>query len=134
MAQYYKAGIGAVGNYQVSGVPYITGSGAGGLGAGVEDKVEFPYVAKSVMVMLNDTQNDDLRIHFNATGSGNVVNGNHYFTLSTNRDSITFNTKCKEIYISNPSATSGSGYTVVAELTTIQTSEMYTLTGSGLTD
>ena len=117
MVQYYKAGIGAVGNYQVSGTPWITGSGAGGLGAGLEDKIEFPFVAKSVMV----------------TGSGRVVAGNHYFTLSTNRDSITFNTKCKEIYISN-AGSAASGYTVVAELTTIQTSEMYTLTGSGLTD
>lgn len=133
MVQYYKAGIGAVGNYQVSGTPYITGSGADGLAAGAEDKIEFPFVTKSVLVMLDDTGNDDIRVHFNSTGSGNVVNGNHYFTLSTNRDSITFNVKCKEIYISNPSA-SGSGYTVVAELTTIQTSEMYTLTGSGLTD
>ena len=133
MVQYYKAGIGAVGNYQVSGTPYITGSGAGGLAAGAEDKIEFPFVAKSVMVMLDDTENDDIRVHFNATGSGNVINGNHYFTLSTNRDSITFNTKCKEIYISN-AGSAASGYTVVAELTTIQTSEMYTLTGSGLTD
>lgn len=133
MVQYYKAGIGAVGNYQVSGNPYITGSGPSGLASGIEDKIEFPFVAKSVMVMLDDTENDDIRVHFNATGSGNVINGNHYFTLSTNRDSITFNTKCKEIYISN-AGSAASGYTVVAELTTIQTSEMYTLTGSGLTD
>jgi hypothetical protein len=134
MVQYYKAGIANVGSYQVSGTPYITGSGAGGLAAGREHKIEFPYVAKSVMVMLNDAENDDVRVHFNSTGSANVVAGNHFFTLSTNRDSITFNAKCKEIYISNPSAVSGSGYVIIAELTGIETKEMYPLTGSGLTD
>jgi hypothetical protein len=132
MVQYYKAGIGAVGNYQVSGNPYITGSGPSGLASGIEDKIEFPFVAKSVMVVLSGSSND-IRVHFNSTGSGKVIDGYHYFPLDNNKDTVTFNTKCKEIYISNPSA-GASGYVVVAELTTIQTSEMYTLTGSGLTD
>ena len=132
MAVNYKAGIGAVGSYQVSGMPWITGSGAEGLPVGEEHKISFPRVAKSVTVMLSDTANDDIRVHFNATGSGNVIVGSHFFPLTNDRDAITFNTKCKEIFISNGSVAT-SGYIVIAELTTIASTEMFPLTGSGLT-
>ena len=74
----YRPGIGAVGSYQVSGLPYITGSTS--LAAGAEEKVEFTRVAKTVLV-INDSS-EDIRVHFNATGSGNVVGGKHYVTLT----------------------------------------------------
>ena len=145
MSQYdsgrnrFTAGIGAVGSYQVSGVPWITGSGANGLAVGAEDKISFPSVAKSVMVQLHDSNSDIIHVHFNSSGSnGGVWEGNHFFPLTTDESSITFNVKCKEIYISNPPAGNGgsgnpSGYRVVAELTGISTTEMFVLTGSGLT-
>jgi len=47
---------------------------------------------------------------------------------------MSFNVKCKEIYISNPDVSEAGSYTVVAELTGISTLEMFALTGSGLTD
>ena len=135
----FAAGIGAVGSYQVSGVPWITGSGANGLAVGVEDKISFPSVAKSVMVQLHDSNSDVIHVHFNSSGSnGGVWEGNHFFPLTTDESSITFNVKCKEIWISNPPTGNGgsgspSGYRVVAELTGISTTEMFVLTGSGLT-
>ena len=125
----YRPGIGAVGSYQVSGLPYITGSTS--LAAGAEEKVEFTRVAKTVLV-INDSS-EDIRVHFNATGSGNVVGGKHYVTLTSNRDSIEMGIRCKEIYISNPGSSAAS-YTVFAELTGIETREMNVLTGSGLTE
>ena len=134
MAVNYRAGIGAVGSYQVAGVPWITGSGPDGLAAGAEDKIEFPTVAKSVLVMLDDpTTTEPIKVHFNSTSSGNVVGGRHYYPLTANRDAVSFGVKCKEIYISN-SGSAASGYIVVAELTGISSNEMFTLTGSGLTD
>jgi len=134
MAYQHKSGIGAVGSYQVAGVPWITGSGANGLPGDEEHKIEFPSVAKSVLVMLNDpTTFSPIIVSFNATGSGNVVGGNHFYPLDANRDAVSFGVKCKEIYISNTTATP-SGYIVVAELTGISCNEMFNLTGSGLTD
>ena len=125
----YRPGIGAVGSYQVSGLPYITGSTS--LASGAEEKVEFTRVAKTVLV-INDSS-EDIRVHFNATGSGNVVGGKHYVTLTSNRDSIEMGIRCKEIYISNPGSSAAS-FTVFAELTGIGTAEMNELTGSGLTE
>jgi hypothetical protein len=135
----FAAGIGSVGSYQVSGVPWITGSGANGLAVGAEDKITFPSVAKSVMVQLHDSNSDVIHVHFNSSGSnGGVWEGNHFFPLTTDESSITFNVKCKEIWVSNPPTGNGgsgspSGYRVVAELTGISPNEMFILTGSGLT-
>jgi hypothetical protein len=125
----YRAGIGQVGSYQVSGLPYITGSAS--LANGLEQKVEFPRVAKTVLVINDSAQ--DIRVHFNATGSGNVVGGKHFVTLTSNRDSISMGIRCKEIYVSNPGP-SAAAFTVFAELTGIEAREMNLLTGSGLTE
>ena len=126
----YKAGLNSVGSYQITGNPWITGSTS--LGAGLEDQHTFPAVAKSVTVINRSAV--DLRVHFNPTGSegGNVFDGLHYVTLTENRDSITFNVRCKEIYITAQG--NNGAYELVAELTTISHDEMFALTGSGLTD
>ena len=128
----YRAGLGHVGSYQVSGIPWITGSTD--IDNGQEHKISFPYVAKSVTIINKSAV--DLRIHFNSTssdGGAQVITGLHFITLTEDRDSISFNVKCKEIYISNGSGDANGSYEVVAELTSIETTNMYALTGSGLT-
>ncbi len=126
----YGVGLGNVGSYQVSGVPWITGSSA--LGAGVEVGYELPMVSKSITVINRSAE--DIRVHFNSTGSGDVVNGLHFVLMDSKEDSYTFNVKAKEIYISAPSSNGGNAsFTIVAELTQIPVARMYALTGSGLT-
>tara|TARA_R100001082_G_scaffold6562_3_gene4204 strand:+ start:349 stop:801 length:453 start_codon:yes stop_codon:yes gene_type:complete len=135
----YHAGIGHVGSYQVSGYPYLTGSSVDGdgLDSGSTAKISFPSVAKSVTVINQSTgTGDDLRVSFNAPESsdsnvGFVNKGHHYITLTNKLDSVTFNVKCKEIYIT--SVQNGSHFELFAELTGIHTGSMYNLTGSGLT-
>ena len=134
MAEYYKhaVGIGHSPSYQVSGHPFLTGSATT---TTAEEKIEFPRVAKSVTVQ--NTGANDLKVHFNSHGSVNHVTDNlHFITipaLAANRSlsRMTFNVKCKEIYVTPAGATS---YEVYAELTGIEAKEMYALTGSGLTD
>ena len=131
-------GLANVGSYQVSGRPYITGSTS--LVAGAENKLEFPYVTRTVTVVNHSSY--PLRAHFNSTGSTKggekgVVTGVHYVELNISGgidNSHTFNVKCKEIYVSAPSGNGGAvNYRVIAELTGISTTSMYALTGSGLT-
>tara|TARA_R100001129_G_scaffold185236_1_gene172602 strand:- start:1037 stop:1447 length:411 start_codon:yes stop_codon:yes gene_type:complete len=127
----YVVGLNNVGSYQVSSVPYITGSTT--LAAGVEISYEFPMVTKSITVI--NRSGEDIRVHFNSTGSGNVVDGNHFVLFDSKEDSYTFNVKCKEIYVSAPAANGGNAsFTIVAELTQIDNGKMFALTGSGLTD
>lgn len=134
MPHYYTNGIGAVGAYQVSGVPYLTGST---IAPGEEHRIQFPTVAKSILVVNKDTDssNSALNVHFVSKSSGKVIVGQHYFPLDDQKDSITFNVKCKEIYISAPGSGAGnSRYFVVAELTGIDSTQMFNLTGSGITE
>ena len=126
-----EPGLANVGSYQVAGHPYISGSAT--MPAGQEMKFRFPYVTKTVTVINHASQ--VVRVHFNSSGSGRVVDGLHYVELDSDEDSYTFNAKCKEIYVSAPSGNGGAAdFRVVAELTSIPTTSMYPLTGSGLTD
>ena len=76
----------------------------------------------------------DLRVHFHTTSSENrVAAGLHYISLDSHEDSVEFDVKCKEMYISTFAGNSG-GYRIYASLTTIPTSSMFALSGSGITD
>ena len=152
----HRPGIGNAASYQVAGYPFITGTVAGNNAndgvtadlvskAGSTYKIAFPTVAKSVTVIASGTVNitPSLRVHFNPTssqatagthasdGSNNVFNQHHYIALDSDEDSVTFNVKCAEIYVTTMVA--GSGFQLFAELTHIPVREMYALTGSGLT-
>ena len=129
----FTAGIGSVGSYQVSGVPWITGS-VEGLAAGAEQKFTFPSVAKTVTVINTDVDSADIHVHFNSKTKTDVSGGLHYVALNSLNDAMTFACKCKEIYISAPTWGGGAAsYTIFAELTGINSNEMFALTGSGLT-
>ena len=128
----YGVGLHNVGSYQSSGHPFITGSA---IADAIEHKISFPMVAKSVTVIASGTIDDVLRVHFQSTASTvapETVTGHHYIALGEDGDSVTFNVKCKEIYLS--SAGGAGGYEIFAEMTNIPTDSMYTLTGSGVTD
>ena len=131
-----QAGLRNVGSYQVSGAPWV--SGALDIAVAAEQKFTFPFVTKSITI-INDTGNrgdaeGHLRIYFNASSAGDVINGHHYVTLSgSSITSVTLNVKCKEIYVAN-AGLAECDYTVMADLTAISTNYMYPLTGSGLTD
>jgi hypothetical protein len=139
----YTAGLHNVGSYIVSGVPWITGSGPGSatLPQNHEVKIEFPYVTKKIHIQ--NTRGGSvaatkrLRVTLVATGSGNVVGGLHYYDIanvsSLGPTTLDLNIKVKEIYLSAPGS-SGTAYTVVAELTRIPSERMFELAGSGVSE
>ena len=126
---HYKAGLGSVGSYQVSGRPFMTGSTATFGGAGTEtDTVEFPYVASSVTVSCTSANAaHHIKVHFANTADWN--SGKHFITLKGG-ERMTFNVKCKEVFVTGLNA--ASAYELSAELTNIESSQMYALTGAGL--
>lgn len=129
----YRAGLHNVGSYQVGGTPFLTGTVV--LGAGLnngEVKVSFPNVTKNVLIV-NTSASVPIKVHFNTVTAGNVVGGHHYFILEDKKDSITLNSKCKEIYISLVSPGTDGSFEMIADLTGIAAGEMFPLTGSGLT-
>ena len=136
---YYKhqfSGLGSSGAYQVSGYPYITGSTT--LANSGEDHIRFPGVTKSITIMnrlSGSGDAPDIRVHFASTADSGVVNGRHFVLLTANKDSMTMNVKCTDLFISRDDPTAGNAsYTVFAELTGINPEQMFPLTGSGITE
>jgi hypothetical protein len=129
----YGVGLHNVGSYQVAGLPYITGSVL--LPQDGEFKAVFPQVSSNITVINHGT--GTLAVHFNSTGSGRVIGGAHYVELdpqmSGSRDSITFNIKAREIYVSNNYGHDGN-FRIIAELTQIDNGRMFNITGAGLTE
>ena len=134
-----RVGLRNVGSYQVSGHPFITGST---VAAGQEIQISFPTVTKKINVVASGSSAVDtdgpIRVHFVSTGSAgkpweNVVSGLHFIELNSHEDSMEFDVKCKEIFISAPAANVG-GFMLYASLTNIPTQSMYELTGSGVTE
>ena len=127
------SGLRNVGSYQVSGHPYITGNAFSA--ANVHHHIEFPYVTKEVTVIASGsfTNNTHIRVHFGTSSAENrVYAGHHYVTLNSAEDSIDFDVKCKEMWISSSPGMAAGGYEVVASLTTIPTQSMFALSGSGI--
>ena len=126
----YTVGLNNVGSYQVSGHPFMTGSL---LASGEQMCIEFPFVAREITTIASGS-NASMRVHFNPTGSGNVIEGKHYITLNSSEDALTISVRCKEIFVSAVNGGTDKGFEIFASLTNIPTERMYALTGSGLTD
>tara|TARA_B100000427_G_C15450404_1_gene569317 strand:- start:125 stop:538 length:414 start_codon:yes stop_codon:yes gene_type:complete len=134
MAEYNKfstpPGLNHVGSYQVSGIPYLTGSAS--LAANLEDQIKFPMVTNNFTVI--NTGDTALRVTFASVANAAVELKMHYIELSDKKDSVTFNVKCKEVYVSNVDGSSAGSYSLMAELTQIPTARMYALSGSGINE
>ena len=109
----YSVGLGNVGSYQVSGVPYVTGSIAAGLG-GAQGPVQvaFPSVT-SWIVVSNVGGSADLKIGFSENGV-NGTSGNYWLELDQNQVSPKLEVKVTEIWLSG-----SNGCSVMAGLTGI---------------
>ena len=127
----YNVGLHNVGSYQVSGIPWITGSV---LVTGEEHKISFPKVTKNITVMASGAySNGEVRIAFDSNSNPNVEGSHRYLTLDTHEDSWSLPVKCKEVYIyCKFASTTDVGYELVAELTNIPTGSMYVHSGSGI--
>ena len=132
----YSVGLHNVGSYQSSGTPYITGSAGMAASASApaawQDKIEFPSVTKSITVI--NTSDNELRLHFaSVLTDSTTIQNLHYIALPANKDSMTMNVKCSDLYISNHGS-AGATYQLFAELTGIPRAHMFELSGSGISE
>ena len=141
--EQYSPGLGSVGNYQVSGTPWITGSvmassgTADGLNSSTQH-IQFPFVTKEVTVVNLGTV--EIEIHLaNDQGAIGVPNiGNHKFIIPASGTAPgsplskqVFDIKTKEMFVTNRGA-SPAAYQIYASLTRIDRKHMFELTGSGI--
>jgi len=125
----YRPGIGSTGAYQISGIPHLTGST---LGAGAENEITFPSVAKALTIY-NTGGTNSLRVHFDTDDNGDVITNKHFIevpgatTGGLNR--IRLEVRCSKVYISS---VAGTSYQLAAELTPIK--DVISLSGSGINE
>tara|TARA_Y100001963_G_C6657080_1_gene388607 strand:+ start:365 stop:814 length:450 start_codon:yes stop_codon:yes gene_type:complete len=139
--QTHRSGVSHTAPYLVGGVPFLTGSSNMSTSGGNEIKIEFPFVSRKITVKNMSEDNVTLRVHF-ATSTGkvraddtsptNVNEHYHYVTLDSYEDAVEFGVRSKEIYISSQAA--DGAFELWAELTSIPTTEMFILSGSGITN
>jgi len=137
-SSFYSVGLNHVGAYQVSGVPFISGSA---LPTTPDDSLrfEFPSVTKKIIFCSKFLH--PMRIHFAPwnTGLFGYVGGaepDNYLELDAGH-SIELDVKCREVFIScgTHAGTSGTDIEIYAELTNIPASRMFSLDGlEGVTE
>ena len=127
---YYNMGLGYVPAYQVSGKPFMTSSVAPN-SASVPQKIEFPYVTKSITMICNShTSGEDILIGMSEYG---LTTGSNYFTVHAAKDGIgylTLDIKCQEIWIRS-SDNHTPEYSLYASLTGIPASRIKDVSPSG---
>jgi hypothetical protein len=111
--KFAKPGLNAVGQYQLSGIPYATASVVVSNAAVTE--IEFPTVTKFVTVVNEHSGSSaKLRVGFSELG---VTTNNHYFILD-NGESYTGEFRVASIFIAGDSTPSTAS--VIAGLTMIE--------------
>lgn len=118
MTYLSKPGLGLVGAYQVSGIPFATSSLAVPA-TGSALYISFPRVTRTIIVTNTISGSNALRLGFSELGV--TVGTNYYVVLGG--ETITTDVKCTGIYLSSDTGTPISA-SVLAELTFIETQEL----------
>tara|TARA_R110002074_G_scaffold401249_1_gene598851 strand:- start:602 stop:1057 length:456 start_codon:yes stop_codon:yes gene_type:complete len=107
----YTAGLNNVGSYQVSGMPYATGSL--GTPRGREMLVEFPYVTKWVQIVNNNASAQPMKVAFSKRG----LLGKNFFTVPV---SATGSIPIYEMKVTQLWFSGSNNFDVVAGLTNVR--------------
>lgn len=131
-------GLGSAGAYQVSGYPYVTGSGTTHTLAGSAIKeIIFPSVTKSITLMSYDSSGGaSLVLAFADPTNPRVTSVGHALdfpkhTGASYATPLTLDVKCSRVWIQNLGA-APSEWSLYASLTSVNPAPVYHLTGSGI--
>jgi len=126
-----KAGPNLVGAYQLSGIPFVTGSVVAGENlSSVQKEFPFPFATRFItLVNYNSADTENLHVAFSAEGlSGTPGSGQtNFFVVKSNSD-VTLDVRCKSVFISTTNDT--VKWSMCAGLTPIASADFPVLTGS----
>ena len=109
-------GVNSTGAYLVAGIPFVVNHS---VTSGQVDKITFPRVTRSITIINRDAgDNHDIHIAF---AQKTHAFDHHRITLTQDRDSITLNVRCKEIFVKGVGG--NCDYELIAELTPILSGE-----------
>lgn len=114
---YQKAGVGHVGSYQTSGIPFVVTGDANPVSSPTTTVIQFPKVTK--FIVIKNTGSDGLRVGFSENG---ILNSGNYFVLSNN-ESFSADLRMTDLHLLSNNS-SPCEFTLVAGLTAIDRSEL----------
>tara|TARA_R110000772_G_scaffold252647_2_gene368107 strand:- start:257 stop:682 length:426 start_codon:yes stop_codon:yes gene_type:complete len=133
-SSFYSVGLHHVGAYQVSGIPYVSGSS---IPATQDESFRFQFQNVTKKIVVKSTSNDSVRMHFAPFDltvaptfdfTQDATTNDNFFVILAGAQ-VEFELKCKEVFFS-PVANSQTGeIQVYAELTNIPASRMFDLEG-----
>ena len=109
----YKAGLGNVGNYQVSSVPYATSSLLAPSNSSAPLEIVFPSVTKFVSVRNTNLVAGSIKVGFSSNG----VKGSNYLSLAYG-ESYTGEWRIEDLFLVSATAL-GTTASIIAGLTPI---------------
>ena len=112
----YKPGLGLVGAYQVSGIPYVVGPLEAAPSGGGPHKITFPNVTKFISITNTDGGGNELQMSFSSLG---LSQGTNAFVCPDGQ-TVTYELKVTELYYTG----SASSFGLVAGLTFIDTDQI----------
>ena len=115
-----------VGEFQVSGIPFVTSSAESEIDTSVYE-MTFPYVSRWIIVE-NTHDTAILRFGFSSNGVKSQETAN-YFILSGGQRTDRMEIKCTSVFFRQHGDTA-SNYSLIAGLTNIGSGSYMTLTGS----
>jgi len=117
--EYAKPGVGNVGSYQISGVPWVSGAITAPALGSASLEITFPTVTQKIKI-LNTNTSVGLRVGFSALG---VTGSNHYLvqpTAAGNTNTVDLRVKTDKIFLLSNGAALTSNVYLEAELTGIE--------------
>ena len=118
----YTAGLSNVGSYQVSGMPFATGS----IDASTATKIEFPYVTRWIYIKNNGTTDVKLGFSENGVEDSNFITIHHTHTNQLDGHSPVLELKVTEIWLLG-----SANVDVLAGLTSIDNNRITNISPSG---
>lgn len=119
--EYAQSGLGNVGSYQISGIPWVSSSLVAPATSSAALQISFPQVTSYLVVRNDDTVNS-IRVGFSAAGvSGSNTN---YFLLSPN-ESFGASLRVSKVFLLSNAATNATA-SIIAGLTGIVASALST--------
>ena len=118
----YTAGLSNVGSYQVSGMPFATGS----IDASTATKIEFPHVTRWIYIKNNGTT--DVKLGFSENG----VEGNNFITIQhTQTNQLDGHSPVLELKVTEIWLLGSANVDVLAGLTSIDNNRITNISPSG---
>jgi hypothetical protein len=121
----YRSGLGNVGSYQASAIPYLTSSLTIPVSSSTPYEVAFPSVTRFIIITNNlDGTSPNIPLRFGFSSNGVKGIGNTNYGILNNGESFEAEFRVTKLYLLSDDGSVKCNASIIAGLTTISTAEL----------